>query len=523
MHIRTCVCIPAPAVNYVVIGGMLLYFGASGTSAGQRVALLAKGSYACLYLLNAFSQLVTSANATSRVIGLAHRVEEALAAANGYAQPHSEESSAERPYSCAPLLHPVRLLQRAFRWMPGHIDPGTEVDPHCERLLEVCAEEADRHGTDSGIMLRALPLKSESQYSVRQASDNDSELTNIPSSPNLEGFSPKDTSSVSNKSAVESLERHTMILRIRGLDVYPGGLSRGRGPGLPLLLRQLCLNVFVGMRILVTGYSGVGKSSLLQAIFDEIQQQQIHQQELHNRERNDQTLQPASAYTGLGCRGVTGAPKRHQSSLSLFCPPASVVVCPQTPFCFVGTLLSNLLYPDWCFPPRAKQHQNTASCCRGDCRLQSDLEFDCGLAPADEETKEHHPVSLIEVQAVLEQVGLPHFVQYLNGADEEYEEAGVDGRGRSIDNCRPAGTREDLERGAIGCGGVLSCKCDDSSSCGSCSSSGSSKCDVGGESLPVHRSVLRHRDWAAILSPGEKQRIAVARLILRRPRLASAL
>ena len=76
-------------VNYVVVGGAILYLygnrtgSANDTSEASEAELaskLAEGSYACLYLIQALSTLVSSSQAASEVAGLANRVTELLLA-----------------------------------------------------------------------------------------------------------------------------------------------------------------------------------------------------------------------------------------------------------------------------------------------------------------------------------------------------------------------------------------------------------------------------------------------------------
>ncbi|CAM9704632.1 unnamed protein product, partial [Hapterophycus canaliculatus] len=86
-------------INYAAVGGAILYLSkAEGMAQAEIAALVARGSYSCLYLINAFSQALTASEAASRVGGSAGRVAELLRA-TGFSD---EDARAFGPWSTHP-------------------------------------------------------------------------------------------------------------------------------------------------------------------------------------------------------------------------------------------------------------------------------------------------------------------------------------------------------------------------------------------------------------------------------------
>ncbi|CAM9967263.1 unnamed protein product, partial [Ectocarpus fasciculatus] len=68
-------------VNYAAVGGAILYLSkAEGMGEAEIAALVARGSFSCLYLIDAFSKALRASEAVSRVGGSARRVAELLRA-----------------------------------------------------------------------------------------------------------------------------------------------------------------------------------------------------------------------------------------------------------------------------------------------------------------------------------------------------------------------------------------------------------------------------------------------------------
>ncbi|CAM9719917.1 unnamed protein product, partial [Choristocarpus tenellus] len=83
-------------INYAAVGAAILYLSkASSMSEAEISSLVARGSYSCLYLINAFSQAFKASEAASRVGGSATRVVELLVGA-GFTP---EDSLALGPWS----------------------------------------------------------------------------------------------------------------------------------------------------------------------------------------------------------------------------------------------------------------------------------------------------------------------------------------------------------------------------------------------------------------------------------------
>ncbi|CBJ30684.1 ATP-binding cassette, sub-family D, member 4 [Ectocarpus siliculosus] len=91
-------------VNYAAVGGAILYLSkAEGMGEAEIAALVARGSFSCLYLIDAFSKALRASEAASRMGGSARRVAELLRAtglsdsdARAFG-PWSTEPSVRRP------------------------------------------------------------------------------------------------------------------------------------------------------------------------------------------------------------------------------------------------------------------------------------------------------------------------------------------------------------------------------------------------------------------------------------------
>ena len=70
------VCIFCAIVNYSIVGISILYINQQQSNgdgdnldSSERAALMAKGSYACLYLINAFTIILSSSEIVTEVLG----------------------------------------------------------------------------------------------------------------------------------------------------------------------------------------------------------------------------------------------------------------------------------------------------------------------------------------------------------------------------------------------------------------------------------------------------------------------
>ncbi|CAN0084420.1 unnamed protein product, partial [Phaeothamnion confervicola] len=83
-HLPLYVCVQfseylGSIVNYAAVGGAILWLSkAEDASQAEISSLVARGSYSCLYLINAFSQGLDAAAAAAAASGSAGRVVELL-------------------------------------------------------------------------------------------------------------------------------------------------------------------------------------------------------------------------------------------------------------------------------------------------------------------------------------------------------------------------------------------------------------------------------------------------------------
>mmetsp|Transcript_23558 Transcript_23558/g.52305 ORF Transcript_23558/g.52305 Transcript_23558/m.52305 type:complete len:694 (+) Transcript_23558:143-2224(+) len=389
-------------VNYVVVGGAILYMPGSAGAEGDQEALLAarlaEGSYACLYLISALSTLIKSAETASEIVGLASRVSELLdaldapqerAAGPPVAADGKKRSDSTGAGMCTRMGELLLLAapRRLRALVTGERYPSAAAHDSSYALLggdeqREVAQAQHIHKRPAGqISLVSMACRQEEA----QGGAEDVWATEM------------------RKTARAGTESPRVLLEIRQLNLYAetelSSTQSCRDWGRELLLlRGLGVQIRQGMRLLVTGPSGCGKSTLLRLLASA------------ERVRCEE----------LGASGVGAV------AYSLL-PEECVIFCPQTPYCFKGTLEQNLLYPH---------------CALGQ-EDQPGHPLDCESAPPHKRTR---------LEQVLRQVGLASFAASLGS--------------------------------------------------------------TAGDGVAVVR------DWASTTSPGERQRVAVARALLRDPAIA---
>lgn len=77
--IKSLIILIMTLVNYSVVGLSILYITTQGNeTSSDRASLMASGSYACMYLISAFSTLLSSVESLTEIDGLSNRVVELL-------------------------------------------------------------------------------------------------------------------------------------------------------------------------------------------------------------------------------------------------------------------------------------------------------------------------------------------------------------------------------------------------------------------------------------------------------------
>jgi len=219
-------------VNYVIIGVAIFYVhggDAEGSaSSADRVALLAQGSYACMYLISALSTIIGSSESVSEVVGLARRVSELL--------DKLQDSGAER--------------KEATHVLSGWAPPRTRHDGEADRRRGTYLPLADLEEGDRGVEMKMTagsagePSAEELPHGTYAAPLPGSDKTNI----EVMYIDCVDVVCEANHVITASPFRDEAMMPHR------------------VLIRQLSLRLRWGMRVLVTGPSGCGKSTLLRLI-----------------------------------------------------------------------------------------------------------------------------------------------------------------------------------------------------------------------------------------------------------------
>ena len=241
-------------MNYVVVGVAIFVLhdadvggNEEGGSGADRVALLAQGSYACMYLISARSTILNSSESASEVAGLVRRVSELL----------------ERLSGCENTLVDEKVARSLVGWAAA----GSVWSP-----LRLSSGSRETAGTETPYQPLRTSEDSDCFVSSRSQVGQGIEMGDIVGLTRSPIVSQDDLQS---PAAFQSKSTPMTVVRLENLDVLcekntneevVDPFSERRLPSRRLLVRDLTLEVRQGMRVLITGPSGCGKSTLLRLI-----------------------------------------------------------------------------------------------------------------------------------------------------------------------------------------------------------------------------------------------------------------
>eukprot|EP01032_Pedospumella_encystans_P017256 gene17256-19674_t len=226
-------------VNYVVVGVAIFVLhdadmngNEEGGSGADRVALLAQGSYACMYLISALSTILNSSESASEVAGLVRRVSELL-------DRLCENNSAD---------------EKVARSLVGSAAAGTVWSP-----LRLNSGSRETAGTETTYQPLRTSEESDCFVSSRSQNGQGIEMGDIVGLTRSLVVSQDDLQS---PASFQSKSTPMTVIRLENLDVLcekntneevVDPFSERRLPSRRLLVRDLTLEVRQGMRVLITG------------------------------------------------------------------------------------------------------------------------------------------------------------------------------------------------------------------------------------------------------------------------------
>ena len=296
-------------VSYAVIGNALLVSNAaSPMDSADVAAAVARGSYACLALISAFSDLNALSEQLAYLLGYCDRVADFL----------------------RPLLPPPSPTKAALAGVD--VEPQSESDDGADEierqtllpLAAACVFCCQRtNGGKATLVLTDLLENEESLVSpLMHAAASDGPATPTRSRSSMDdggGVWTVAGASVMPLSLPLSLAPTEDLVRIRGLSLV--------APDSRLLVSDLDLALSPGQRLLVCGPSGCGKTTLMRAL---------------SRALWAQRAGPAGSEAVSVSAETEGG---HEQGSIAFAAGLEAAWVPQQSYLFFGSLRDNLLYP----------------------------------------------------------------------------------------------------------------------------------------------------------------------------------
>ena len=287
-------------VNYLAIGlALFIYNSHSSTvdngdpnAQSSTAALLARGSYACMYLIGAMTSLVESAGIASELLGYGNRIVELLLnlerAEIDKCKMNKRMGSMNVESNHASQLHAKSISMDIISWIQSFW-----MTTSASQSYDVVFNEHDYEAplvSDSRMICKD-PVGQRVPVSYQAKQLNSSEGCRLEFDLNLFNL------------LLICIEFYRLVLEINRVSIVTPGLN------FRVLVPCLSLQLYSGMRILITGKSGCGKSSLLRVIGG---------------------IWPAMQSIS------TSLLSSHQlsSSFQIFAQSSAVHFLPQSPYCF---------------------------------------------------------------------------------------------------------------------------------------------------------------------------------------------
>jgi ABC-type multidrug transport system fused ATPase/permease subunit len=301
------------------VGVSIFYENSSTVSKTNVVEKFTTGSYACLYLVHAFSTLIDSTRTISEIIGLRMRISEL------YEQFLEHRGGL---YGSCTSNHQIDengifnsgdsvWLRRISLLLCGGRRECVETTP----LYSLISSSTKRMEDDDRYISLVDMHSTVGSHGTSNCDKADRANSHRHAFPAFPGVAAKvnnaNMKTTGDARSVVDISGVRLLLSMHALNIYASALPSSRR----VLIRSLSLDIHRGMKVLVTGPSGCGKSSILKTLME------------CARFQTELAAATADLSSECGSNTISMIQQSHSNnSISFTFSPCDISLCQQNPF-----------------------------------------------------------------------------------------------------------------------------------------------------------------------------------------------